>query len=98
MEIVWESPFGNSDQRCYFSVLGGLDHLALAPSPATKLQENHNFQSSMNSTYGNCLGISVREFRSTLLFLCPWGSGPPSPGAVPRHKAPRESQFSILHE
>jgi hypothetical protein len=26
MGIVWESPFGNSDQRWYFSVLGGLDH------------------------------------------------------------------------
>jgi hypothetical protein len=38
----------------------------------------------MDSTYGDCLGISVREFRSTLLFLCPWGSGPPSPGGVPR--------------
>jgi len=38
----------------------------------------------MNSTYGDCLGISVREFRSTLLFLCPWGSGPPNPGGVPR--------------
>jgi hypothetical protein len=34
MGIVWGSPFGNSDQRCYFSVLGGLDHLALAAFPA----------------------------------------------------------------
>ena len=40
-------------------------------------------QSSVNSKYGYCLGISVWKFRSTLSFLrLSGGSGPPSPGGL----------------
>jgi hypothetical protein len=40
-------------------------------------------QSSVNSKYGYCLGISVWKFRSTLSFIClSGGSGPPSPGGL----------------